>query len=435
MSHEQTLARIGVRLADILLPRPDVDLQRWAVVACDQYTAQSDYWAAVEDLVGDSPSALRLIYPEVYLGEPDPQSRIDAINASMRDYLERGLWDTYEETLLLVRRATTVGVVRWGVMVALDLERYSWNADDRTLIRATEGTILDRIPPRKRIRENAPLELPHIMVLISDAAGSVIEPLAAMSNDLTPVYDVGLMQGGGRVTGWAVPVQALPAFADALAALYDALDPTDPLLFAMGDGNHSFATAKSCWESLKTTLSDAERETHPARWALVEIENIFDQGIEFEPIHRVLFDTPREVFEAELARHCASFVVSPTDTAAHLIERVSSATEQTFGYCDRSGYATYTLADPKASIPAGTLQAVIDALVAAGREVDYIHGTEATSAIGRRGANLGLFLPAIPKDSFFASIVADGALPRKTFSLGEADEKRYYLEARRIQAG
>ena len=201
------------------------------------------------------------------------------------------------------------GGVRWGVMVALDLERYSWNADDRTPIRATEGTILDRIPPRKRIRENAPLELPHIMVLISDAARSVIEPLAAISGGLQPVYDVELMQHGGHVTGWTVPGAAIPAFADALAALYDALDPADPLLFAMGDGNHSFATAKSCWEDLKPTLGEAERETHPARWALVELENIFDPGLEFEPIHRVLFDTPRDVFEAELARHCGTYSV------------------------------------------------------------------------------------------------------------------------------
>lgn len=435
MSHEQTLARIGVRLADILLPRPDVDLGRWAVVACDQYTAQPEYWADVEELVGASPSTLRLIYPEVYLGESEPQTRIDAINAAMRDYLERGLLDTHRSTLLLVRRQTATGVVRWGVMVALDLERYSWNADDRTLIRATEGTILDRIPPRKRIRENAPLELPHIMVLISDAARSVIEPLAAMSDALTPSYLVELMQHGGYVTGWAVPAEAVPAFTEALAALHDSLDPADPLLFAMGDGNHSFATAKSCWDDLKPTLSAADRETHPARWALVEIENIFDPGLEFEPIHRVLFDTPRDVFEAELAHHCASYVVSPADTAEDLMERVVGATRQTFGYCDASGYATYTLTDPAASIPAGTLQTVIDALVAAGREVDYIHGTDATSEIGRRPGNLGLFLPAVPKDSFFASIVADGALPRKTFSLGEADDKRYYLEARLIQSG
>jgi hypothetical protein len=435
MSYEQTLARIGVRLADILLPRPEVDLSRWAVVACDQYTAQPDYWAAVEELVGESPSTLRLIYPEVYLGEARPDVRIHTINAAMGEYLERGLLDTYASTLLLVRRRTATGVVRWGVMVALDLERYSWNTDDRTLIRATEGTILDRIPPRKRIRENAPLELPHIMVLISDVTSSVIEPLAATSSELTPVYDVELMQHGGHVTGWVVPGDAVPAFADALAALYDALDPADPLLFAMGDGNHSFATAKSCWEDLKPTLSDIEREEHPARWALVEIENIFDPGLEFEPIHRVLFDTPREVFDAELARHCASYTVSPADTAAELMARIVSATDQTFGYCDQKGYATYALTDPEASIPAGTLQAVIDALVEAGHEVDYIHGTEATNEIGRRGPNLGLFLPAVPKDSFFASLAADGALPRKAFSLGEADDKRYYLEARHIQAG
>ena len=435
MSHEQTLARIGVRLADILLPRPDVDLHRWAVVACDQYTAQPDYWVAVEELVGDAPSTLRLIYPEVYLAEADPDARIDAINAVMRDYLARGLLETYADTLLLIRRETAAGVVRWGVLVALDLERYSWNADDRTLIRATEGTILDRIPPRKRIRENAPLEMPHIMVLISDASRSVIEPLAATSGRLPPTYDVELMQHGGRVTGWAVPAEAIPAFADALAALYDALDPTDPLLFAMGDGNHSFATAKSCWEDLKPTLSEAARETHPARWALVEIENIFDPGLEFEPIHRVLFDTPREAFEAELARHCATYTVSPASSTAEVMQRVVGARDQTFGYCDESGYATYTLTDPGASIPAGTLQSVIDALVAAGCEVDYIHGADTTSEIGRRDANLGLFLPAVPKETFFATIVADGTLPRKTFSLGEADEKRYYLEARRIQSG
>ena len=433
MSYESTLARIGVQVADILLPRADVDLERWAVVACDQYTAQPDYWAAVEDLVGDAPSTLRLIYPEVYLAEPDPSARIDAINASMRDYLARGLLDTHEHTLLLLRRETATGVVRWGLMVALDLEQYSWNAEDRTLIRATEGTILDRIPPRKQVRKDAPLELPHIMVLISDAARSVIEPLAAASADLPPVYDTTLMQHGGRVTGWAVPQDALPRVADALAALHDALDPADPLLFAMGDGNHSFATAKSCWEDIKPTLAEADRATHPARYALVELENIFDPGLEFEPIHRVLFETTRADFEAELARHCGSFTAAPAASVADVMAAVETATTQTFGYCDAAGHATYTLLEPAASIPAGTLQLVIDALVATGHEVDYIHGADTTSEIGSRPGNLGLFLPAVPKDSFFASIVADGALPRKTFSLGEADDKRYYLEARSIR--
>lgn len=433
MTYESTLARIGVQVADILLPRADVDLERWAVVACDQYTAQPDYWAAVEEIVADAPSTLRLIYPEVYLGEQDPGARIDAINASMRDYLARGLLDVYEHTMVLVRRETATGVVRWGLMVALDLERYSWNAEDRTLIRATEGTILDRIPPRKQVRKDAPLELPHIMVLISDIALSVIEPLAAASGGLTPVYDTPLMQHGGRVTGWAVPQDSLPRVADALAALHDALDPAAPLLFAMGDGNHSFATAKSCWEDIKPTLAEADRATHPARYALVEIENIFDPGLEFEPIHRVLFDTTRDAFEAELARHCASFTATPADSVADLMTTVEAATTQTFGYCDATGHATYALVDPAASIPAGTLQLVIDALVDAGHEVDYIHGAGTTSEIGAREGNLGLFLPAVPKDSFFASIVDDGALPRKTFSLGEADDKRYYLEARSIR--
>lgn len=433
MSYEQTLARIGVRVADILLPRADVDLSRWAVVACDQYTAQPDYWAHVDEMVGDAPSTLRLIYPEVYLGEPDGAARITAINATMRDYLGRGLLTTYEHTLLLLRRETATGVVRWGLMVALDLEQYSWNAADRTLIRATEGTILDRIPPRKQVRKDAPLELPHIMVLISDPQRSVIEPLAASAAATTPLYDTELMSHGGRVTGWAVPESSFPQVADALAALHDALDPADPLLFAMGDGNHSFATAKSCWEDIKATLSNEERAHHPARYALVEIENIFDPGLEFEPIHRVLFETPRAVFERELRLHCGSYIAHPAASTAEVMARVESATEQTFGYCDEHGYATYTLTDPVASIPAGTLQAVIDALVDAGREVDYIHGADATSEIGSRAGNLGLFLPAVPKDSFFASIVSDGALPRKTFSLGEADDKRYYLEARSIR--
>lgn len=433
MSCEQTLARIGVRLADVLLPRPDVDLQRWAVVACDQYTAQPDYWERTEALVGDSPSTLRLIYPEVYLGESDPLTRIDSINATMRTYLGQGILDTYEQTLILVKRQSVTGVVRWGVMVALDLERYSWDSGDHTLIRATEGTILDRIPPRKRIRENAPLELPHIMVLISDAARSVIEPLAACTAALDPVYDFELMQHGGRLTGWVLPTDAVSGFADALASLHDALDPSDPLLFAMGDGNHSFATAKSCWEDLKPTLTTTEQQKHPARWALVEIENIFDPGLEFEPIHRVLFNTSREAFETELVRHCSAFTRNNADSSSEVLKLITAATQQTFGFCDQHGYATYTLTNPQASIPAGTLQSVIDALVAAGYEVDYIHGADATSEIGSRANNLALFLPAVPKDSFFASIVADGALPRKTFSLGEADDKRFYLEARRIQ--
>lgn len=430
------LADLGVAIPDILLPRPSVDLHRWAVIACDQFTSQPDYWQRVEGLVGSAPSTLRLTYPEVYLGEPDPQRRITAINAAMDQYLADGVFDTQPQTLVLVRRETAAGSVRWGLLVALDLEHYSWEAEARTPIRATEGTILDRIPPRKLIRQDAPLELPHILVLISDPEATVIEPLAAKARELRPLYDTELMLGGGRVSGWAVDaVDDLAAFGDALASLHDRLDPTNPLLFAMGDGNHSFATAKSCWDDLKAGLDPAERATHPARFCLVELENIFDPGLEFEPIHRVLFGTSRADFEAELRRHCGGFTAEPVPDAAALAEAMEAAGDsQTFGYADADTVAVYALAEPETSLAAGTLQHVIDALIAAGRtEVDYIHGADVTAALGREPGNIGLFLSGVPKATFFDSIVRDGALPRKTFSMGEAEDKRYYLEARRIR--
>ncbi len=435
MSHD-ALRQVGVRLADILLPIPDVALDTWAVVACDQYTAQPEYWAETDAIVGDAPSTLRLIYPEVYLAESADagRARIATINETMASYLDAGLFDTYGNGLILLRRETESGAVRWGVMVALDLEHYSWEADARTLIRATEGTILDRIPPRQRIRENAPLELPHIMVLISDPQGTVIEPLADTTDSHPVAYDTQLMQGGGRITGWHVTDdESIGSFASALTALSDTLDPDNPLLFAMGDGNHSFATAKSCWEAIKPSVPEAERADHPARYALVEIENIFDEGLEFEPIHRVLFDTPRDAFEAELARHCGSFSIERLDDVEEVMAAVETATVQAFGYCDSDGYAVYVVDEPEAHIAAGTLQRVIDVLVGRGYEVDYIHGVDVTDDLGRRPGNLGLFLAGIAKDTFFETMVSDGALPRKTFSMGEAADKRYYLEARAIR--
>lgn len=433
--YDNALADLGVRIPDILLPKAGVDLEKWAVVACDQFTSQREYWQAADAIVGDSPSTLRLIFPEAYLEDPRPQERIAAINAAMTAYLSAGLFETHPATLLLVERTTGHGVARWGLMVALDLEAYDWHAGSRTPIRATEGTIEDRIPPRKAIRRNAPLELPHIMVLISDPGRTVIEPLAAKASTLPQVYATPLMAGGGHIRSWAVTApQDVTAFADALTSLAEGLDPENPLLFAMGDGNHSFATAKSCWEDLKDDLTPAEQAVHPARFCLVEIENIFDPGLDFEPIHRVLFGVSRTAFEAELSRHCTSlqFTEAAPARLAALIEDQQGA--QRFGACDALGAGVYALQGPSAHIPAGTLQKVIDALVAAGTgEVDYIHGADVTASLGSRPGNLGLFLPSVAKDTFFATIVADGALPRKTFSMGEAPDKRYYLEARAIR--
>ncbi len=434
MDLHAALARVGVRVPDILLPRPGVDLNTWAVVACDQFTSQPEYWWEAAELVAGRPSTLNLIFPEVYLAEPDPDARIRSINTAMAECLDKGFLETHPATMVLVRRSTQHGTVRWGLIVALDLEQYSWGEHDLTLIRATEGTILDRLPPRVAVRREAPLELPHIMVLIDDPDRAVIEPLAAASERLSQLYDTELMLGGGRVTGWAVDSAAdLADVASGLERLHQALDPANPLLFAMGDGNHSFATAKSIWNDLRTTLPPDQWADHPARYCLVELENIHDPGLEFEPIHRVLFHTSRDSFETALASQCANFERIPVGTADEVLTAIEAPGPQLFGYIDEGGYAVYRLTEPRASIAAGTLQRVIDTLLQGGTsEVDYIHGTDVTAELGALPGNIGLFLPQVAKDSFFGSIVADGALPRKTFSLGEAQDKRYYLEARRL---
>ncbi|MBK8458894.1 MAG: DUF1015 domain-containing protein [Micropruina sp.] len=431
------MASLGVVIPSVKLPRPGTDLSRWAVVACDQFTSQETYWQEAAVVVGDAPSTLTLLYPEVFLAEPEPELRIARINTTMQEYLDAGLFQTLADTLLLVRRVTGAGVARWGLMIGLDLEQYSWESDARTLIRSTEGTILERIPPRKAIRRHAPLELPHIVVLISDPLRQVIEPLAARAEAdgwSEPVYDTELMLDGGRVTGWRVTdSDAVTGLAEALEVLRSGLDPADPLLFAIGDGNHSLATAKSCWDDLKATLGEAELAHHPARYALVELENIFDPGLTFEPIHRVLFGVSATDFEAELSQHCTAWSVQPSPGRDELIASLERSQAQAFGVVDSDGFRRYEVSGPVSSIAAGTVTTTIDALLAERPgEVDYIHGADVTAELGRLPGNLGLFLPSVSKQTFFETIVRDGVLPRKTFSLGEAADKRYYLEARQI---
>ena len=426
-----SLRALGIHVPDILVPKHTCDLKRWAVVACDQYTSEPEYWQKVDDFVKDAPSSLRLIFPEVYLDQIQPERRIAAINATMRSYLERDLFDTYEESFFLVHRTFNKNPGRWGLLIALDLEQYDYAKDSRTLIRATEGTILSRIPPRKEIRKDALLELPHILVLIDDVQKTVIEPLILMHEQLPKVYETELMMGGGTVQAYRVQrEEVLSKISRAFHHLFDRLDPENPLLFAMGDGNHSLATAKSCWEDKKMTLSDAQRENHPARFALVEIENIYDPALEFEPIHRVLFNMDNEQFFNQLHHHCSSYKVRSVHDLKE-IEQALAITDmiQRFGYVDEHGMAVVEIEHGVASIVAGTLQAVIDSSKV---HVDYIHGSDVTLKLGTKPNNIGLFLPAIDKRSFFSTVVIDGALPRKTFSMGEAHEKRYYLEARRI---
>lgn len=424
---------MGFKPADIMIPKKGIDLSKWAVVACDQYTSEKEYWESASEFVGDAPSTLRVIFPECYLEDSDGEKRISDINATMMKYVSDDIFDTYKESFFVIKR-TCGNTSRLGLMVALDLDRYSWEKGSTSLIRATEGTILSRIPPRKKIRKDAPLEIPHIMVLISDENKSVIEPLYAKNSSLKKVYDVDLMKNGGKLEAWCVDSEEdKESVEKAFEALYSSLDLKNPLLFAMGDGNHSFATAKSCWEDIKQTLTPEEQKTHPARFCLVELENIFDEGLVFEPIHRVLFNVPEKVFLEELAKYCSSYNVKEVGCRNCIAAEISKSEKQSFGYCVNNKHYVVTLDSPVANIAAGTLQKVIDALLNANYSVDYIHGADVTDKIGSEKGNIGLFLPAISKATFFDTIVKDGALPRKTFSMGEANEKRFYMECRKIK--
>jgi hypothetical protein len=433
----------GLAAPNILIPRKQYNLKKWAVVACDQYTSEPGYWEKTAAYVGEAPSTLNLVFPEVYLGK-DTNARINSINKKMAEYLDSGIFDTFEESFFLVHRKTPVNPEgRWGLIAALDLEQYDYAKGSKSLIRATEGTILDRIPPRKQIRRDAPLELPHILVLIDDKDLRVIEPLSARRNELEIVYTTELMNNGGSITAYRIHsdedfkqiTDALHRLADP-QAFFEKYGSNDVLLYAMGDGNHSLATAKSCWEDIKkqAQFQESALEKHPARYALVEIENIFDPGIVFEPIHRVLFNCKKNKLFDILSRHCSGYHVKEAVSIEEMMNLVESSTEQAFGYADSKGTEVVFIKNPESEITAGTLQAAIDEYLLLNpiTTIDYTHGTEATYELVKKSGNSALFLPAISKSDFFPAIINDGALPRKTFSMGEADEKRYYIEARRI---
>ena len=442
-------AQIGLQVPTLLLPRAGLDLTRWAVVACDQYTSQPGYWAEVENLVGEAPSTLRLMLPEIYLGAADEALRIPAIQDTMRRYLAERILAAQPPGFLLVERETGRGRTRKGLIAALDLEHYDFNPGAKTLIRPTEGTILERLPPRIRVRENAPLELPHVMVLIDDREHSVIDPLFAEPQEC--VYDVPLMLNGGRVRGWLAQhplliqwvVEQLARLADPVLFTHRYGVAGEPvLLYAMGDGNHSFATAKIIWENLKRAAPDPVAiMQHPARHALVELVNLHDAGLEFEAIHRVAFG----VNAADLLAALGDFLAaqgsaltvfdSPSWEAARrswLETRQPDRQAVAFLAEDRCG--VLVVERPRLTLPVATLQAFLDRYLQdrPGARLDYIHGDAALEQLGRQPGNVGFYLPALAKDDFFRTIIRDGALPRKTFSMGEADEKRFYLECRQI---
>ncbi len=403
--------------ADILLPQLE-DMGKWAVVACDQFTSQPDYWRGVRETVGAAPSALELILPEVELSGSYEQ-RIPAIHAAMARYLAEGLFREYPVSFVYVERRLLDGKIRPGLVGAVDLEQYDYSADAVSAVRATERTVVERIPPRQKVRRGASLELPHVLLLCDDPEDRILAPLAAVKERLPLLYDFELMQGGGPIKGWLVQGKEAQLVQQRLAA-YEAegrerCGHESAMLYAVGDGNHSLATAKACWEEQKRTLSPEQWAAHPARFALVELENLYDDSQQIEPIHRIVTRVDAAaLLEAARTQICAD--------GGFPVPWVSG------------GDSGVLFLDPaKGQLPVGILQNFLDAYLAAkGGEIDYIHDDEALRALAARPGAVGFLLPAIGKEQLFRGIIADGVLPRKTFSMGHAVEKRYYLEARKI---
>ena len=388
---------------DILIPKHHHET--WATIACDQHTSDPTYWEKADAIAGDAPSALRVILPEVYLSH-DNSERIAAINKTMHHYLDSDLFSEYKDALIYLERTLPSGKIRRGIVGAIDLDAYDFQKGAKSPIRATEETVAGRLPPRVAIRQNAALELPHVMLLINDAEKMVIEPLAAAKESFPVLYDFDLMLGGGHVTGYLVTKECVDKIDQALDSLYE----TSPLLFAVGDGNHSLASAKICYEENPTPLS---------RQALVEVVNIHDAALEFEPIYRVLFG----VEPTALLKDLKSYFQDKTAKGTQEVTVIFGSEQETLQIP-----AITTLA-------VSTLRQFLDEYLKEHPTVtiDYIHGIDETRMLASRQNTVGFLFEGMKKEELFPAVEKDGALVRKTFSMGEAADKRYYIEARKIQ--
>jgi uncharacterized protein (DUF1015 family) len=407
--------------ADILIPKTD-SMEKWAVIACDQFTSDKAYWERVRRNAEGAVSTINLILPEAELGTELEAAHTAEINRTMADYMKNDVFTTYPNSFVYVERTLENGSVRKGLVGMVDLDAYDYTTGATSAIRATERTVPERIPPRQRVRRDAPIELPHILMLCDDHKKVLIEPISAKKNSLKKLYDFDLMEGGGHIAGWLVTGRDVEEFnktlTDYTASVgekYEGLKGV-PMVFAVGDGNHSLATAKSCYEELKKNHPGEDLSRHPARFALVELENIHDEAQAFEPIHRVVFKTnPEKLLETLEKTYCAEggFPV-----------KWYIGTKSGTVYLDRK----------KSELAVGALQSFLDAYLKENAgEIDYIHDDDALVELAKKPDSIGFLLPAMEKSQLFRGVIADGILPRKTFSMGHSREKRYYLEGRKIK--
>ena len=408
--------------ADILMPKTDA-MEKWAVIACDQFTSDKAYWQRVAKNAEGAVSTINLILPEAELGTEQEAAHTALINKTMADYVRDGVFETYPHSFVYVERTLENGTIRKGLVGMVDLDAYDYNPGATSAIRATERTVAERIPPRQRVRRDAPIELPHILMLCDDHKKVLIEPIGEKKEQLKKLYDFDLMEGGGHICGYLVQGQDVADFEQALSEYtatvgekYVGLNGV-PMVFAVGDGNHSLATAKSCYEELKKQHPGEDLSNHPARFALVELENIHDEAQVFEPIHRVIFHTDvRQLLSALESTYCAE--------GGYPVQWYSGGKSGTL-FLDRA----------KSELAVGALQSFLDEYLKEHEgQIDYIHDDDALISLAKEEDSIGFLLPAMEKSQLFRGVIADGVLPRKTFSMGHSREKRYYLEGRKIKA-
>ena len=407
--------------AEILLPKTE-EMEKWAVIACDQFTSDKAYWERVRAFAGTALSTIRLILPEAELGGEHEAEATAEINRTMQKYLEEGCFTAYENAYVYVERTLENGSIRKGLVGKVNLEAYDYSTGAVSPIRATERTVAERIPPRQRVRRDAPMELPHILMLCDDHKKVLIEPISAKKDSLPKLYDFDLMEQGGHITGWLVQGEDAAEFDEALTLYTETVNEKYeglrgvPMVFAVGDGNHSLATAKSCWEEIKAKYPGKDLSNHPARYALVELENIHDEAQVFEPIHRVVFDTDPAKLLSDLQEDACAEGGFPVQW-----------------YCGEK-FGTVCLDRAKSELAVGVLQGFLDDWLKENPgQIDYIHDDDALIALSKRENTIGFLLPVMEKSQLFRGVIADGILPRKTFSMGHSREKRYYLEGRKIR--
>jgi hypothetical protein len=465
MDIHQRFTALGCAVPEILLPKPGVDLSKWAVIACDQFSQDHDFWAKVEAETKGSPSSLHLIYPEIYLEDKGKEERIAGIHQTMKDYLGGGVFAPPFQGFVYLERTTPYHPLRRGLVMAIDLERYNWSPGTKPLIRATEGTVKERLPPRMEIRRGASLEIPHILLLIDDEHDALLPELGRRAKARSVLYRTELRPNAGSLTGWSLDERgdwdffagALEELAERAKTRYGAGDslptgryteplnyrPSEPFLFAVGDGNHSLATARAIWEEYKQNHREWKTTNHPARWALVELENLYDPGISFEPIHHLLFGAQlREILSLLAVLPGFSCKTIPSGNELARLVEDPRALKNRLGLIAENEFVLTETDEP--GLSTSYLQPLLDTFIrernaAAGMDsvtIDYIHGkAELFKFAGEKTGRMpvvGVLLPRVKKSGLFETVARTGPLPRKSFSLGEGIEKRFYLESRRL---